>query len=124
MTPNMSDHERSPARTRNSLGAGNPHPGNDTPKPNEPARRLHVFDKADLEAIRAAWLELHDIGLVALRFPKCWRGAIAVTLRLMAAETECGVCPFACHEPGNPECFRLSGKLPKLPNDDLSLDKG
>lgn len=107
----MSDHERNP-NIRRSEGPANPHPGADMPKATEPARRLHVFGQADIEAVRAAWLELGDPWLVSLRFPGCWRGAVVVVIRLMEAERHCAACPFECREPGNPECYRLRDKLP------------
>lgn len=120
----MSDHEAHQKRQRNNLGAGNPHPSTAGPRLPEArgSNNTPLIKQADLEEIRAAWFELHDIGLVALRFPRRWRVAIAVSLRLMVAETECNVCPFECREPGNPECYRLKEKLPKLPKVDLSLD--
>jgi hypothetical protein len=119
----MSDHDNHQKRQRSSHGSGNPHPSTATPSmpayhgSNTPRIRLK-----DLVEIRAAWLELHDIGLVALRFPRRWRCAVAVVLRMMVAETECAACRFECREPGNLECCLLRDKLPKVPKCDLPID--
>lgn len=121
----MSDHEHNPKRQRTSLGEANPHPSTAGPRLPEArgSNNTPLIKPQDIAEIRAAWDELHDVGLVWMRFPRRWRGAIAVSLRLMVAEAECAACPFECREPGNPECYRLRGKLPRLPQAEECQDR-
>lgn len=103
----MSDYENHQKRHRRDLGSGNPHPSTATQKPQGRPPADEVIRPADLEAIRATWLELHDVGLVCLQFPSHWRVAIELSLKLMRCEDECRNCYKHCLRPDYDGCPML-----------------
>ena len=111
----MSDHEAHQKRQRSDRSAVNPHPGNDTPKPDFAKPRGLVFTRDDVTQIEAEWRSIMArIDEFWSLVPTHWRPAVITMIRRLEAARECAACPFECREPGNPECWRLREKLPTL----------